>query len=555
MNIKVFNISLLIFLFTITWGCVNAQFDFKHSIVFAPYNFLRTSAYQDGNLSFGCHGVMGEFLIRQPFDSNKIKFNNYNVYGSIIGRFVAKDSTVYVLKYFTEEYYCNDLTNDCYIYIDVFNKNGDLVNTIKTDFCAPLPEFVEARMIEFFGKKLFAFHYGTLVLDSNNKTSLISDYIIASGKRVNNVLRAILDTKELVDIDTSFKILKYYPSINNILNPIERESHFIVDVSGGWVTIFDIDSLKLVSKKIAAGFNSEFLFIKDSLLFSISKSWMRATHSFLVYDFDFNVVVAKEFYIGYHNELTQVDFVNGNFILKANNYYFPNIFIVNMHNFETIKLPQLEVVSTSSVQAQVPILKPFGPCFNNWDFIVSFKCVVKNVGDIPIDNFIMSFTQINNRVLDFETINHQYRKIFLAKTLMPGDTTTYVYYTNHLVRKDVILNNHIDKFCFAIPAINDMVSGNEIQRVCLEPVTITNSDDFNSYVTLSPNPVHDELRISNVEQDYHIKIFDMVGKEIVLPIEVSNTAQILRTDGLMPSLYFIKIHTKQGIISKAFIKQ
>ena len=85
----------------------------------------------------------------------------------------------------------------------------------------------------------------------------------------------------------------------------------------------------------------------------------------------------------------------------------------------------------------------------------------------------------------------------------------------------------------------------------------TDSNELANNIGLSPNPVIDRLNISVVNgiSVNNVSVYDISGKQI-MQVSSSGQSQIyLDTAGLPAGVYFARIDTQQGVISKRFIKQ
>lgn len=85
----------------------------------------------------------------------------------------------------------------------------------------------------------------------------------------------------------------------------------------------------------------------------------------------------------------------------------------------------------------------------------------------------------------------------------------------------------------------------------------TDSNQFNTAVRLSPNPVTDRLNISTVDgfDVRAVSIYDITGKQLMQLSGSGETQIFVDTAGLPTGVYFARIETNQGILTKRFIKQ
>ncbi len=71
-------------------------------------------------------------------------------------------------------------------------------------------------------------------------------------------------------------------------------------------------------------------------------------------------------------------------------------------------------------------------------------------------------------------------------------------------------------------------------------------------IKLSPNPANNFLNISSVELEIlGLQVFDIQGKEISIEI---NSLNQLNVSFLKKGMYFLKVHTTQGVITKKWVK-
>lgn len=80
---------------------------------------------------------------------------------------------------------------------------------------------------------------------------------------------------------------------------------------------------------------------------------------------------------------------------------------------------------------------------------------------------------------------------------------------------------------------------------------------LDSDFTLSPNPVRENLKISNdlFNNILEINIVDLMGKEVILVKPNNNFNPVINVSELKNGIYFLRIKTESGQVSKKFIKE
>ena len=94
----------------------------------------------------------------------------------------------------------------------------------------------------------------------------------------------------------------------------------------------------------------------------------------------------------------------------------------------------------------------------------------------------------------------------------------------------------------------------EDQVVCSEDCSLGVNDILATQITCYPNPVQNILNINNTSSSpiTSIEVYDLLGKLVLL--EKSNTNQ-LNVSHLKSGIFFIKIETKQGVLTKKLVKK
>jgi len=83
---------------------------------------------------------------------------------------------------------------------------------------------------------------------------------------------------------------------------------------------------------------------------------------------------------------------------------------------------------------------------------------------------------------------------------------------------------------------------------------ITNDE---SQITVYPNPTNGELRIENGElRINNVEVYDIMGKKLSShPLIITSSNHLIDISNLSAGVYFLKITTEKGIVTKKIIKQ
>ncbi|NND62092.1 MAG: T9SS type A sorting domain-containing protein [Flavobacteriaceae bacterium] len=140
-----------------------------------------------------------------------------------------------------------------------------------------------------------------------------------------------------------------------------------------------------------------------------------------------------------------------------------------------------------------------------------------------------------------------------------------VYYIDDTFSEWQIYNNNLPNVIINELEINNfdgmIYAGSYGRGLWASPVVnlILSAEDFldGSQVAIYPNPAHDELKIvleESLEAD--IRVFDMSGKLVINNSDVMiENHHSVNISTLTKGIYFIRINSNKGAVTKKFIKQ
>jgi len=134
-----------------------------------------------------------------------------------------------------------------------------------------------------------------------------------------------------------------------------------------------------------------------------------------------------------------------------------------------------------------------------------------------------------------------------------------------IYRNDILIEHVTSTTTFYSDSTTNLESG--IYKYCVIPVylVVCNLDtvyfetsinvgikNYEDYITVYPNPAKDELRIENGElRIENVEIFDIYGRKILhSPLSILHSIDV---SGLTNGIYFVKIATERGIITKKIV--
>jgi hypothetical protein len=85
----------------------------------------------------------------------------------------------------------------------------------------------------------------------------------------------------------------------------------------------------------------------------------------------------------------------------------------------------------------------------------------------------------------------------------------------------------------------------------LNPILAVDDNEFKGVFELYPNPVTNIVLVSTQEKINEIQIFDVTGKQVLV---VKDSSTNIDVSQLKPSIYFVKISTDKGVLTKKLIK-
>lgn len=87
-------------------------------------------------------------------------------------------------------------------------------------------------------------------------------------------------------------------------------------------------------------------------------------------------------------------------------------------------------------------------------------------------------------------------------------------------------------------------------------ITDTGVDDFNleKSVSMYPNPTDGELKIENGELKMeNVQVYDVYGK-LLMTVEVNGNTTTIDASSFSSGIYFVKVKTENGVVTKRFLK-
>ena len=123
------------------------------------------------------------------------------------------------------------------------------------------------------------------------------------------------------------------------------------------------------------------------------------------------------------------------------------------------------------------------------------------------------------------------------------------------------LNSYVTGFFY--PSINlgtttlNSVGGDDIFLAKLGDLnTIVQEISFTTFLSLSPNPATNEIRIQNAELRIEsVEVYNVFGERLTLPFDFAQGDTRVNVSSLAPGIYFVKVRgEKQERVGK-FVKQ
>jgi len=92
-----------------------------------------------------------------------------------------------------------------------------------------------------------------------------------------------------------------------------------------------------------------------------------------------------------------------------------------------------------------------------------------------------------------------------------------------------------------------------------EPIDSTGITDYGRYIKVYPNPAGDIINVqctmNNVQSGGEIEIVDVYGKVVVETGRTPSLQARIDVSGLAAGMYFVRVMTEEGTVTKAFVKQ
>ena len=109
------------------------------------------------------------------------------------------------------------------------------------------------------------------------------------------------------------------------------------------------------------------------------------------------------------------------------------------------------------------------------------------------------------------------------------------------------------EYCFKVTAVNVIGESEQSEEVCIKTL-VEGVEELSMSFNIYPNPVNDNLYIETQTQilTQTIEIYDAFGRQQLIANGQQPTA--IDVTNLNSGVYFIKIKTNEGVITKRFVK-
>jgi hypothetical protein len=184
------------------------------------------------------------------------------------------------------------------------------------------------------------------------------------------------------------------------------------------------------------------------------------------------------------------------------------------------------------------------------------KIKVKNLGNGIVTSFKLNCYEYPHVACGV----YFYQQQFSQLSLKPGDSITVL--SNRFIERAYITpTSSITQtpFCFYVSVPNNEVdktlNDNELCKSFNFITTgLKENEKLNSVFKIFPNPFNNELKIESNEQILNYKLIDVFGK-ILFTGNADNKTFNLKTENLIQGIYFLKVETEKGIITKKIVKE
>lgn len=181
------------------------------------------------------------------------------------------------------------------------------------------------------------------------------------------------------------------------------------------------------------------------------------------------------------------------------------------------------------------------------------KVKVKNVGSKAISSFKLNCYERP----DVACGVYYYQELFSNLNIQPGDsmvltTTSFVTKQYYYSTNDPDVN-----FCLYVSVPNNEVDKTLIDNELCQNFKVTGiKTEMNKSTNfhIFPNPFSKELNIETSEPILNYKLMDVLGK-ILFEGNADNKTFNLKTENLLPGIYFLRVETKDGLITKKIVKE
>ena len=107
------------------------------------------------------------------------------------------------------------------------------------------------------------------------------------------------------------------------------------------------------------------------------------------------------------------------------------------------------------------------------------------------------------------------------------------------------------EYCFKVTAVNVIGESEKSEEVCIKTL-VEGVEELSMSFNIYPNPVNDNLYIETQILTQTIEIYDAFGRQQLIANGQQPTA--IDVSNLNSGVYFIKIKTNEGVITKRFVK-
>jgi hypothetical protein len=187
----------------------------------------------------------------------------------------------------------------------------------------------------------------------------------------------------------------------------------------------------------------------------------------------------------------------------------------------------------------------------------NLNVMVKNIGQQNINSFYLNnFTPMSW----CDVIFHKAYNVNIA----PGDSAIVQTGPFLITYNPMIYNSVPGSTITAMPCLFSSVPNGQLdsdisndsfcKTFTVGYVGIDENTKSDLNIIISPNPFNNELKIESSEPILNYKLMDVFGK-ILFAGNADNKTFNLKTENLIQGIYFLKVETEKGIITKKIVKE